>query len=330
LGLEQTIKFCTAPDGVRIAYAVAGNGPPIVRVGNWFTHLEFDWNAPPLRHELEGVAEHRQLIRYDVRGTGVSQRDVADIAFDDFVSDLGAVVDAAGLTRFPLLASSQGGAVGITYAVRNPERVTHLILLGAYARGAAFHPARGPQFVEALRMIIKQGWGNDDPSYRQLFSSQFMPEGTPAQLQWFSERQRRSATAEIAEKIFVATQTVDIRPLLPQIRVPTLILHCRGDRRVPIEMGQELAAGIAGSRFVTLESNNHRILEHEPAAEVFLNEVADFLGDPRPKAWKRRVREKEPKLQTIAQKVETSITYRVLVIVAVLVTIISFGVWLIA
>jgi len=330
LALEQTIKFCTASDGVRLAYSTAGNGPPIVRVGNWFTHLEFDWNAPLLRHMLEGFAEHRQLVRYDVRGTGVSQRNVGDIAFDHFVSDLGAVVDSAGLDRFPLLAVSQGGPVSIAYTVQHPERVSHLVLLGSYARGATYRPDRGPEFVEALRVVIRQGWGSDDPSYRQLFSSQFLPEGTAEQLQWFSERQRQSATAEIAEKIFVATQNIDIRPLLQQIKVPTLILHCRGDRRVPIEMGQELAAGIAGSRFVALESNNHQILEHEPAAEVFLNEVADFLGDPRPKAWKRRARVSEARLQTIAQKVESSVTYRVLVIVGVLATIVSFGVWLIA
>jgi len=327
--LEQTIKFCKAPDGVRIAYAIAGNGPPIVRVGNWFTHLEFDWNAPLLRHELEGLAEHHQLVRYDVRGTGVSQREVTEIAFDDFVSDLGAVVDAAGLNHFPLLASSQGGAVGITYAVRNPGRVSHLILLGAYARGAAFDPDRGPEYIEALRRVIRQGWGSYDPSYRQIFSSQFMPEGTLQQLQWFSERQRHSATAEIAEKIFVATQTIDVRPLLAQINIPTLILHCRGDRRVPIEMGRELAAGISGARFVTLESNNHRILMHEPAAEVFLNEVADFLGDPRPKIWKRKAHVTQAKLQTVAREVEASTTYRILVIVGVLATSVSF-IWLIA
>jgi len=328
--LNQTIKFCTASDGVRIAYAVAGEGPPIVRVGNWFTHLEFDWDAPPLRHMLEGLAEHRQLVRYDVRGTGISEREVGDIAFADFVSDLGAVVDAAGLKRFPLIAVSQGGPVSIAYTVGHPGRVSHLILVGAYARGAACRPDRGPEFVEALRMVIKQGWGSDDPSYRQLFSSQFMPEGTPEQLQWFSERQRRSATADIAEKIFVATQNIDVRPLLSQVKVPTLILHCRGDRRVPIEAGHELAAGIAGARFVTLESTNHIILEQEPAAEVFLNEVADFLGDPRPKAWKRKAHLTEAKLQTITRKVEASATYRVLGVAAVITTIASFLIWLMA
>lgn len=326
--MKQTIKFCMAPDGARIAYAIAGEGPPIVRVGSWFTHLEFDWKSPLLRHMLEGLAEHRQLVRYDVRGTGLSDREIDNISFDHFVRDLGAVVDAVGFKRFPLLATSQGGAVSIAYTVRNPERVSHLILLGAYARGAAYRPNQGPEFVEALRAIIRQGWGSDDPSYRQLFSLQFLPEGTPEQLQWFAERQRVSATADIAERIYVATQTIDIRGLLPQIKVPTLVLHCHGDRRVPLEMGHELAALIPGARFVLLESNNHLILEHEPAAEVVLNEVAEFLGDEKLKSWKRRARATEAKIQNITRKVEASSIYKIVGIVAAVVSVVSFIIWL--
>lgn len=328
--MEQTIRFCTAPDGARIAYAIAGEGPPIVRAGSWFTHLEFDWNGPLLRHMLEGLAEHRQLVRYDVRGTGLSEREVRDISFDHFVKDLGAVVDAVGLKRFPLLASSQGGAVSIAYTVRNPERVSHLILLGAYARGATHRPNQGPEFVDALRAVIRQGWGSDDPSYRQLFSSQFLPEGTPEQLRWFSERQRISATAGVAERIYAANMTVDVRGLLSQIRVPTLVLHCRGDRRVPLDMGHELAALIPGAKFVQLESNNHLILEHEPAAEVFLNEVSAFLGDERPKSWKRRVHVTEAKIETIARNVEASSAFKIIAIIAAVTSVVTFVVWLLS
>jgi pimeloyl-ACP methyl ester carboxylesterase len=328
--LEQTIKFCTAPDGVRIAYAIAGKGPPIVRVGSWFSHLEYDWKSPMLRHMLEGLAEHRQLIRYNVRGTGLSERDVRDVSFDHFISDLGAVVDALGLERFPLFGSSQGGAVGIAYTVRNPHRVSHLILLGAYARGAAHRPDQGREFVETHRAIIRQGWGSDDPSYRQLFSSQFLPEGTQEQLQRLSEQQRVAATPEIAEKIYAATQTVDVRGLLPQIKVPTLVLHCRGDRRVPLAMGHELAALIPGARFVLLESNNHLILEQEPAAEVFLNEVSTFLGDERPKSWKRRVHVTEAKIETIARKVEASSAFRIIAIIAAITSVVTFVIWLLS
>lgn len=326
--MEQTIRFCTTSDGVRIAYSVAGMGPPLVRVGSWFTHLEYDWKVPMLRHTLEDLAEHRQLVRYDVRGTGMSDRDVHDVSFDHFVNDLGAVVDALGLERFPLFGSSQGGAVGVAYTVRNPHRVSHLILLNGFARGSAHRPDQGLEYVETHCAIIRQGWGSDDPSYRQLFSSQFLSEGTPEQLRWFSERQRVSATPEIAEKIYVATQTADVRGLLPQIKVPTLVLHCRGDRRVPLAMGHELAALIPGARFVLLESNNHLILEHEPAAEVFLNEVSAFLGDEKPKSWKRRVHATEAKIETIARRVEASSAFRIIAIIAAVTSVVTFVVWL--
>jgi pimeloyl-ACP methyl ester carboxylesterase len=328
--VEQTIRFCSAPDGARIAYAVAGKGPPIVKVANYLSHLEFDWESPVWRHVLEGLAEHRQLIRYDVRGTGLSDREVSDISFEHFVTDLGAVVDALGLKRFPLFGLSQGGAVGIAYAIRNPQRVSHLILLGAFARGMAHRPTQGPELVKTQCAVIRQGWGSDDPSYRQLFSLQFLPGGTPEQLQWFSELERVSATAEVAEKIMLVNANVDVRTLLPQVKIPTLILHSRGDRRIPLDIGRELAANIAGSRFVTLESNNHLILEHEPATEVFFEEVAKFLGDEKPKSWKRAVRATEGKLQTMARGVETSATYKILGMVAAVASVVSFIVWLLA
>jgi len=239
-------------------------------------------------------------------------------------------VDALGLERFPLFGISQGGAVGIAYAIRNPQRVSHLILLGCSARGAAHRPTQGPGLVATRRAIIRQGWGTDDPSYRELFSAQFLPDGTPEQLQWFGELERVSATAEVAEKIAVAIANADVRALLPQIKVPTLILHSRGDRRIPFEMGHELAANIAGSRFVTLESNNHLILEHEPATEVFFDEVAKFLGDEKPRSWKRAVRATEGKLQTMARGVEASATYKILGMVAAVASVVSFMVWLLA
>lgn len=328
--MEQSIGFCSAPDGVRIAYATAGKGPPIVKVANWFTHLEFDWKSPVWRHVMEGLAEHRQLVRYDLRGTGLSERDVADISFEHFVTDLGAVVDALGLERFPLFGLSQGGAVAIAYAIRNPERVSHLILLGCYARGAAHRSKEGPESVDMRRAVIRQGWGSEDPSYRQMFGMQILPEGTPEQLRWFGDLERISATPEIAEKIYTAMTNANVRELLPQIKVPTLILHCRGDRLVPFEMGCELAAHIPGARFVALESNNHLILEHEPATEVFFGEVAAFLGDQKPKSWKRAVRASEAKLQSIARGVEASATYKIFTVVAVVATVVTFIAWMLS
>ena len=328
--MEQTIRFCTAPDGTRIAYAVAGKGPPIVKVGNWFTHLEFDGKSPVWRHMLEGLSEHRQLVRYDMRGTGLSDREVTDISFDRFVDDLAAVVDALELKRFPLFAISQGGTVSMAYTARHPERVSHLILLGCFARGRAHRINQGAAMMEADRAIIRQGWGSDDPTYRQVFGMGFFPEGTPEQWKWFGELERVSAAPEIAERIFVVNQNVDVRGLVGQIKVPTLILHCREDRRVPYEMGCELAAQIPGARFVTLASNNHLILEHEPATEVFFDEVAKLLGDEKPRSWKRAVRATEGKLQRMAREVETSATYKILGMVAAIASVISFIVWLLA
>lgn len=326
--MEQAIKFCAAPDGVRIGYAVTGKGLPLVKTGNWFTHLEFDWRSPVWRHILEGLAEHRQLIRYDVRGTGMSDREVRDISFENLVTDLATVVDALHLERFPLLGISQGGAVSVAYAARYPERVSHLILLGAFSRGAAHRSSQGEALVEAERAIIRNGWGREDPAYRQLFSHQFIPGGTPEQINWFSELERLSASAQVAERIFKTVQHADVRALLPQIKVPTLVLHARGDRRVPFEMGCELAALIPGARIVPLDSNNHLILEHEPATEVFFKEVSEFLNDPRPRSWKRKAHTAEATLHSFMEKIESSPAYKLLVILAVLATIVSFGVWL--
>ncbi len=326
--MEQTIQFCAAPDGVRIGYAITGKGPPLVKVGNWFTHLEFDFQSPVWRHVLEGLSEHRQLIRYDVRGTGMSDRDVRDISFENLVNDLATVVDALRLERFPLFAISQGGAVSIAYTVLHPERVSHLILLGSFARGAAYRPSQGNALVETERAIIRNCWGKEDPAYRKLFSSQFIPGGTPEQINWFSELERVSASPEVAERIFNTVQHADVRALLAQIKVPTLIMHARGDRRVPFEMSCELAAHIPGARFVPLDSENHLILENEPATEVFLKEVSDFLGDPRPKSWKRKAHSAETMLHSFMGKIESSPAYKLLVILAVLATIVSFAAWL--
>jgi len=326
--VQQAVSFCVAPDNARIAYAVTGGGPPLVKVGNWFTHLEMDLASPIWRHVLEGLSEHRQLVRYDVRGTGLSQRDVGQITFDNLVDDLRVVVDDAGLDRFPLFAISQGGAVSIAFAARYPERVTHLILFGAFARGLAHRGIEGSGLMDAQRAIIRQGWGSDDPSYRELFSLQFLPDGTAEQLRWFGELERASASPDVAEQIYVATQTADVRDLLENIKIPTLVLHCRGDRRVPYEMGRELAALIPGARFVTLESKNHLILEYEPAMESLFDAVGDFLGDAKPKKWKRTLRVTNLKLQELTARVEKSSVYKLVVIAAVLVTILSFILWL--
>ena len=277
-GPRQEVQFCTAPDGVRIAYAAVGTGPPLVKTANWLNHLEYDWQGPIWSHLLRAMAARYRLVRYDERGNGLSDWDVGDISLEAFVSDLETVVDASGLDRFALLGISQGCAVSIAYAVRHPERVTRLVLYGGYARGRR---RRGGQAeieqADALLTLMRQGWGQENPAYRQIFTSHFIPEATAEQAHWFNELQRMTTTPENAVRIRRALDEIDVSGALPHVRVPTLVLHCRNDAVQPFEEGRRMAAGIAGSRFVALEGRNHLILEHEPAWARFREEVTHFL-----------------------------------------------------
>jgi pimeloyl-ACP methyl ester carboxylesterase/DNA-binding winged helix-turn-helix (wHTH) protein len=276
---RQEIQFCTAPDGVRIAYAAVGNGPPLVKTANWLNHLEYDWQGPIWSHLLRALAGKYRLVRYDERGNGLSDWDVGDISLDAFVSDLETVVDAAGLEKFPLLGISQGCAVSIAYAVRHPERVTRLVLYGGYARGRRKRGSQSEiELADALVTLMRQGWGQENPAYRQIFTSRFIPDATAEQAHWFNELQRITTTPENAVRIRRALDDMDVTGLLASIRVPTLVLHCRNDAVQPFEEGRRMAAGIAGSRFVALEGRNHLILEHEPAWARLLEEVTHFLG----------------------------------------------------
>ncbi len=275
---QQEIHFCTAPDGVRIAYAVAGQGPPLVKAANWLNHLEYDWQSPVWSHLLHALAAEHRLVRYDERGNGLSDWDVDDISFDAFVRDLETVVDAAGLERFALFGVSQGCAVSVAYMIRNPERISHLVLYGGFARGR--YKRGSLQEIEqanALITLMRQGWGRDSPAFRHIFTSLFIPGGTTEQMKWFDDLQRTTATAENAVRIREAMISVDISDLLPRVTVPTLVMHCRSDAVVPFEEGRRLAAGIPGARFVALEGQNHLILEDDPAWGRFLEEINAFL-----------------------------------------------------
>jgi pimeloyl-ACP methyl ester carboxylesterase/tRNA A-37 threonylcarbamoyl transferase component Bud32 len=277
-GFQQEIRFCTTPDGVRIAYATLGTGPPLVKAANWLSHLEFDRESPVWRHWLRELSRDHKLVRYDERGCGLSDRDV-EFAFEAWVDDLEAVVDALGLDRFPLLGISQGGAVAIDYAVRHPERVSHLILYGAYAAGWKHRSDPGEEEERrALMTLMRQGWGRDNPAYRHLFTNLFLPEGTPEQAEWFNELQRISTSPDNAVRFQETFGDIDVRHLLAQVSVPTLVLHARNEARVPFEAGRVLASGIPDSRFVALDSKNHLILEPEPAWTQFVTEVRSFLG----------------------------------------------------
>jgi DNA-binding winged helix-turn-helix (wHTH) protein/pimeloyl-ACP methyl ester carboxylesterase len=276
--LRQQIHFCTAPDGVRIAYAEVGEGPPLMKTGHYLTHLEYDWDSPVWRPFLQRTAAEHRLIRYDTRGSGLSDWEVANISLEAFINDLESVVRASGLERFPLFGMSQGCAISIIYAVRHPERVTHLVLYGGFARGVR---KRGnPALVEqsdALLTLMLHGWGQENPAFRQIFTTRFVPEGTPAQIQWFNDLQRITTSPENAVRIRKAVDDLDVSDLLAQVRVPTLVLHCRDDAAIPFEEGRRLGAGIPGAHFVALEGRNHVILEGDPGWDRLYEEIKAFL-----------------------------------------------------
>lgn len=282
--LEQRIRFCAAPDGVQLAYATSGHGPPLVKPANWLTHLDFDWESPVWRHWLRELSREHTLVRYDERGNGLSDRAVDDLSFEAWVSDLETVVDALGLERFPLLGISQGCAVAITYAVRHPERVTRLVLYGGYAVGPVKR-SRTPAEIEEMTMVMRGiplGWGHDNPAFRLFFAARFLPEGTPEQMRWFSDLQRVSTSPETGSRLLSTAAMLDVTELLPRVSVPTLVIHATGDAVAPFAQGRKLAARIPGARFVPLESRNHILLEHEPAWGRFVDEVNRFLADEGP------------------------------------------------
>ncbi len=280
--LKQDIRYCRASDGVRLAYAKVGTGPPLLKSAHWLGHLEYDWELPIFRHFLLGLASAFALTRFDARGNGLSDWDVGEVSLDAWVTDMETVADAAGLDKFPLLGFSQGCGVSIAFAARHPERISHLILYGAFATGAHKNPnvsAADRERFAAMKTLMKLGWGADEPTFRQLFTSVMMPEATKEQIDAFNELQRLSASAESAVRYIETVSDFDVRPLLGQIKAPTLVMHARDDRRVPIASGREIAAGIPGARFVTLPGKNHILLEQDPGGPILLDEVRRFLSE---------------------------------------------------
>jgi class 3 adenylate cyclase/pimeloyl-ACP methyl ester carboxylesterase len=277
---EQEIHFCMTSDGVQLAWSRVGSGPPLVKTGHWMTHLEFDFESPIWATLYRELAGDHTLIRYDVRANGLSDREVEEISFESYVRDLEAVVDAAGLKQFALLAVSQGCAVAIAYAVRHPERVTRMVLHGGYALGRNHRvlSAAERQQWEAMLTLVRLGWGQDNPAFRQMFTSQFVPDATKEQADWLNELQRMSTSAEDAVRGMIATSEVDVTGLLSRVSVPTLVTHLRDDVRVPFDLGRRLAAAIPGARFVPLPGRNHMILPQEPAFTRFLQEIRAFLA----------------------------------------------------
>jgi len=277
---KHHIHFAAAQDGARIAFATAGEGPALVRVNNSFTHLELDWINPVWRHWSEALVERRMLVRYDPRGSGLSDRDVPDVSLDSLVSDLEAVVDSLELRRFSLIGLCQGGAIAITYAARHPERVNRLVLYDSYLHGA-FAADAGEKLAQQARafgQLIELGWGRKVGAFREMFAGLLMPEAGEQQLKWIGELQRRSAAPAMACRLWSTFNTFDVRAEAARVAVPTLVFHVRGDAMVPFEAGRRLAAAIHDARFVPLEGRNHILRADEPAWGVFKKELNDFLA----------------------------------------------------
>jgi pimeloyl-ACP methyl ester carboxylesterase/DNA-binding winged helix-turn-helix (wHTH) protein len=277
---HQEVRFCRSADGINLALACVGDGPPLVKTANWLTHLEYDWESPIWAPFLHRLASHSRLIRYDSRGNGLSDREVADISFAAFARDLDAVVAAAGVERAALLGMSQGASIAIDYAVRHPERVSKLILLGGYPQGRNRRDSPEQQeMARAFLSIMRHGWGDEHSAFMKAFSSVYLPNGSTEQIKWFVDLQRITTNADIAARIRTALDDIDVVDLLPKVRAPTLVLHCRHDNVVPVEQGRLLAASIPQARFVTLESENHIVLQGEPAWTRLTDEIERFLAE---------------------------------------------------
>jgi pimeloyl-ACP methyl ester carboxylesterase/DNA-binding CsgD family transcriptional regulator len=277
---RQRIRFLRTSDGVQLAWAEAGSGPLLVKAANWMTHLEFEWESPVWRHWLRFLSDHFRFVRYDERGCGLTDWAVPDLSLERWTDDLESVVDAA-VPQEPvtLLGISQGAAACVGYAVRHPERVSRMILYGAYGRG---HYHRGnPEAEQEHRVIrdaVRIGWGKENPAFLQLFTSRFIPGGTPEQLAWFNDLCRRTTTGEIAAELLRMRAKMDVTSLLDEVRCPTLVLHAREDEIVPFTEGRRLASAIPDAQFVELPSKNHVLLEDEPAWQRFQEAVLEFCG----------------------------------------------------
>jgi pimeloyl-ACP methyl ester carboxylesterase/DNA-binding CsgD family transcriptional regulator len=291
--MDQTIQFVTTADGVKLAYARAGGGPPLVKTANWLNHLEYDFRSPVWKHWFELLATHHTLYRYDQRGSGLSDWVTADLSFARQVSDLELIADTAKLEKFALLGISQGAAVAIEYAVRHPERVSHLVLHGGFSLGWAMRGAESQRAGKALAEVIRIGWGTGTPAYRRMFAELLMPQASEEQVAWFAELQRRTTKPEVAARIMEASGLIDVRDRLAQVAVPTLVTHPRGDVMVPFEQGRHLAAGIPNARFVELDGRNHIQAHDEPAWQNLQSALTDFLGWPR-EAPRRRAADLPP------------------------------------
>jgi pimeloyl-ACP methyl ester carboxylesterase/DNA-binding CsgD family transcriptional regulator len=277
---RQRIRFLRTSDGIQLAWAEAGSGPPLVKAANWITHLQLEWESPVWQHWMRFFSSHFHFIRYDERGCGMTDWNIENLSLARWTDDLEEVIGAA-VPEGPvaLLGISQGAAACVSYAVRHPERVSRMVLYGAYSlgynhRGSSDAAREYRAIVEAVRV----GWGKENPAFRQLFTSRFIPEGTPEQVAWFNELCLGTASAENAARLLEARADMNILDLLPKVQAPTLVLHARDDGVVPVKEGRRIAASIPDAQFVELPGKNHVMLADEPGWPLFQDAVLDFLG----------------------------------------------------
>ena len=280
--IRQHVRYATASDGARLAWAEAGSGPLLVKAANWLTHLEWEWQSPVWKHWLQFFSSHCRFVRYDERGCGMSAWQGGALSLDQWADDLGTIIDAAQPDGpVTLLGISQGAATCIHYTLRHPERVARLILYGGYAHGALKRGTPdGEVKYQAMIELARVAWGADNPTFRQVFTSRFFPGGTHEQLEWFNDLCLKATSGDIAARLLEARAHIDVADALGGVRAPTLVLHARGDQVAPVEEGRLLASGIPGAEFVELDSRNHVLLEHEPAWQRFQEAVLSFVKQP--------------------------------------------------
>lgn len=285
---EQEIRFFTTKDKVRIAYTMGGDGPPLVRAVDWLNHLDFEWKNPFRRHWFSEVMRHQTLLRYDQRGSGLSDWNITDFSFERSLSDFEELIAAVGFDKFAVIGSCQGGAIAAAYAARHPERVTKLVLWGAFARGWPPPDSMITEQFNAMLTLIRLGWGRDNPAFRQLWTTLFRPDASPSETEWMNEFQRITSSPESAARMMSEFPKIDIMDMLPKVSCPTLVVHSRDDAVVPSQEGRLIASRIRGARYVELQSRSHEIVSGEPAWQTFIDEVSRFLD------WdkKRGVQEK--------------------------------------
>ena len=308
--MRQQIRFCQGPGGTSIAYAVSGRGAPVVRVGNWLTHVEYDWRSPVRRHWLEAFSREHTLIRYDLRGSGLSERHPQTQGLDVWVEDLRAVLDDLGVERAPMLASCQGGAISVAFAARYPERVSRLILFGSYgcgglARGQSGHAA---EEANALARMIEVGWGKDVPAFRELFCRLLMPDAPASFLAALAELQRRTASPREAVRLWRAFHEVDVLDEATKVTAPTLVFHVRGDGMVPFDAGLRLASLIPSARFVPIEGRNHILREDESGWREFSQQALEFLAQDEGAVPARAFPDLTPRERAVLEQVARGLT----------------------